>query len=78
MSVTASPPHEPPPAICGVVEAACICHKQPGHVEAGDDVHECDQRRCTGAWKGSGEDFMIVRLPFAVGEPTPWAEGMLP
>ena len=60
---------EPEDEVCGNVVSMCRCTKEPGHVEAGDDVHECDPDVCTGAWKGdfvAGEGFVIVRLPFPV------------
>jgi hypothetical protein len=59
-------------ALCDERRASCRCYKDKGHVEAGDDVHECDPGRCTGAWSGSGDDFEPVRLPFPVGEIRPW------
>ena len=63
--------------ICGEIAAQCICHKRAGHVEDGDQVHECDQRRCTGAWSTAGGTFRIVRLPFPVDDPQSWPEGLL-
>jgi len=52
-------------AICGADCAACTCVKPPGHVEAGDPLHECG-RACTGAWTGTWEepDWEVVRFPF--------------
>jgi hypothetical protein len=43
-------------------------------VEAGDRVHACDPRRCTGEWIGDhdGGDFAVVAWPFPVGDPEPW------
>lgn len=65
--------------ICGVRAARCICHKDPGHELLDDPVHECDQTRCTGAWKETPSDpFQIVRLPLPVGTPKPWPDGLEP
>jgi hypothetical protein len=60
-------------AICDAREAQCRCHKDAGHVEAGDPVHECDRRRCQGAWRVDDGEFTVVRLPYAVGIPDPWS-----
>lgn len=61
---------------CPSTAARCRCHKDDGHVEAGDEVHECHPDRCTGAWTGSDADgtFEVVRLPFPVGAPRPWPD----
>lgn len=60
--------------ICNDREARCRCHKDAGHVEAGDPVHECDPKRCTGAYSREGGEFQVVRLPFPVGDPEPWPD----
>lgn len=63
--------------LCDERAFRCRCFKDAGHVEADDPVHECDPRRCTGAWTGtteSEETFGIVRLPFPVGTPEPWGD----
>lgn len=51
--------------MCGQQAAACICIKQPGHVEAGDEVHACDPDRCGGSWTGSegADDFNVASFP---------------
>jgi hypothetical protein len=60
--------------ICDARAEQCRCHKDAGHVEAGDRVHACDPRRCTGEWIGDhdGGDFAVVAWPFPVGDPEPW------
>jgi hypothetical protein len=40
-------------AVCDARAAACHCVKDPGHVEAGDEVHACDPKVCTGEWTGT-------------------------
>lgn len=58
--------------ICDARAAQCRCYKAAGHVEAGDEVHECDPSRCSGAW--TQDPFGIVRLPFPQGDRAlePW------
>jgi uncharacterized protein (DUF39 family) len=60
--------------LCDTRAAQCRCFKDAGHVEAGDDLHECDPTRCTGAWTGEygAGTFMVMRLPLPVTEPRPW------
>lgn len=61
--------------LCMAEAGRCLCHKEVGHVEAGDEVHACDPKRCTGEWVGDFEDeesFRIVSLPLATAPPTPW------
>lgn len=50
-------------ATCGAKAAACACVKEPGHVEAGDEVHACDEATCGGKWKGEGDTFDVVEFP---------------
>lgn len=40
-------------AACDARAAHCHCVKGPGHVDAGDDVHACDPKVCTGEWTGT-------------------------
>ena len=63
-----------PAVICADRQARCQCHKAAGHVEAGDPVHECDPRRCTGAYARLNGEFQVVRFPFPVGDPAPWSD----
>jgi len=61
--------------ICDERFSNCRCHKDAGHLEAGDEIHECDPARCTGAWRNTPSDpRQVVRLPFPVGTPRPWPE----
>ena len=59
---------------CDARAAECRCFKDAGHVEAGDPVHACDQRRCTGEWTGTwpSPDFRLVCIPVPLGMPEPW------
>jgi hypothetical protein len=60
--------------ICDARAQHCRCHKDAGHVEAGDPTHSCPPDRCTAQWRGrlDGDDFVPVVLPRAVGEPRKW------
>lgn len=70
--------------ICDARAHRCRCHKDAGHVDAGDDVHACPPDRCTGSWTGdydsggvdAGGTFQIVTLPHPVGERAfePWPD----
>jgi len=60
--------------ICDERASRCRCHRDAGHVESGDEVHECDPRRCSGAWRVVDGEFQIVRLPYPVGESEPWPD----
>lgn len=52
-------------AVCDERAHLCHCVKLPGHVDAGDAVHGCDERECSGQWTGTFEtaDFRIQRMP---------------
>lgn len=59
---------------CDATAASCRCDKPNGHVEAGDPVHACDPKVCTGTWSGTydqarldgGRDWQPLTLPKAV------------
>jgi hypothetical protein len=39
--------------IFGAQAARCICVKDPGHEDTGDEVHACDPETCGGSWSGT-------------------------
>lgn len=51
--------------LCDEQAASCHCVKDVGHIEAGDPVHSCDPRECTGQWSGDldGPDFKVIEFP---------------
>jgi hypothetical protein len=55
-------------ALCDASAANCHCAKGIGHIEAGDEVHACDPRECTGQWSGDidGDDFKPLVMPMRV------------
>ena len=60
--------------LCDARAHLCRCHKDAGHVEAGDPIHACPPDRCYGKWIGEfdTETFFAVEAPWPVGEPRRW------